>query len=130
LILELANNIRQAHNMMVNARLVEELNILSEMLLVELGDTRFQIPQQTPKKKKTTVLDTPVHMEIGNDFVEVIHDSKGGTAFFTNLCSLMSNPNCNHHRGLNLLELNPHLVHPGESCLRKITGLFLGPSPF
>ena len=95
--------------MMVNARLVEELNILSEMLLVELGDTRFQIPQQTPKKK-TTVLDTPVHMEIGNDFVEVIHDSKGGTAFFTNLCSLMSNPNCNHHRGLNLLELT-HVGH-------------------
>lgn len=43
------------------------------------------MPQQTPKKKTTTVLDTPVNMEIGNDFVEVIHDSKRGTAFFTNL---------------------------------------------
>lgn len=50
LILELANNIRQAQNMMVNARLVEELNIWSEMLLVELGDTFSNAPTNPQKK--------------------------------------------------------------------------------
>ena len=45
-------------------------------LLMELGNMGLQLNQSKTKRKlTTTVLDTPLHVEIWKDLVEVLHDA-------------------------------------------------------